>query len=486
MKLLVILHRWLGITTSLFFLLWFTSGIVMMYAEMPELSESERLEALPSLDIGRAQLSAAQAIDRAQLDEVSAIRLTSLFGRPVWRMRPPFGPWSLVFADTGELRYGFQYDEAQDSIRPFLTPGAHPRLVAALSEPDQWTLEGNFGGLKPLYHVTFDDPASTELYISSVTAEVVLRSTRRTRMLAWMGAIPHWIYLTEIRQHAAFWRQLVIWLSGTGCAVALLGLAVGIWRSIQRQGNIARRSLRDVSPFAGMMRWHHWAGLIFGILTFTWVFSGLLSMEPGEYSTGSVPTSEQSAAFSGEELDYHAFDAPPSQLLASHPLAREVQIRQVAGRPYYLIAEAGKPQQLIDGTGQPVEPFPDTFLIAAAHIAVPENAITEQVTLRDYDWYYYDRSRQRPLPVLRVKFDDPPRTWLYIDPQRGVIEARYDHSGRVTRWLYHGFHSWDFPFLYSRRPAWDILVITFCLGGILLSISGVVIGYRRLRTVLLR
>ena len=65
MRLLVFLHRWLGIVTCLLFLDWFASGIVMMYVQMPGLSEQDRLAALPGLDAARCQLSAREAIARA-------------------------------------------------------------------------------------------------------------------------------------------------------------------------------------------------------------------------------------------------------------------------------------------------------------------------------------------------------------------------------------------------------------------------------------
>ena len=85
--------------------------------------------------------------------------------------------------------------------------------------------------------------------------------------------------------------------------------------------------------------------------------------------------------------------------------------------------------------------------------------------------------------MLRLKFDDPAQSWLYIDPQRANIVARYERSGRIDRWLYQGLHHFDFPLLWYSRPAWDITVIILLAGGILLSSTGVLIGYRRLRVL---
>ena len=59
----------------------------------------------------------------------------------------------------------------------------------------------------------------------------------------------------------------------------------------------------------------------------------------------------------------------------------------------------------------------------------------------EYDAYYYSQEGMKPLPVLRIRYADPQQTWLYLDPQRGVIASRLERGSRWNRWLYHGFHS---------------------------------------------
>ena len=42
-------------------------------------------------------------------------------------------------------------------------------------------------------------------------------------------------------------------------------------------------------PYAGQKRWHTMLGLIFGLVTCTWIFSGMLSMDPfGWESSGQA------------------------------------------------------------------------------------------------------------------------------------------------------------------------------------------------------
>jgi hypothetical protein len=101
--------------------------------------------------------------------------------------------------------------------------------------------------------------------------------------------------------------------------------------------------------------------------------------------------------------------------------------------------------------------------------------------LESYDAYYYSRNRQAALPVLRVKFDDPLETWVYIDPELGQIVASIHHLQRIERWLYNGLHSLDFGSWYDRRPLWDIGMIVLSLGALVTTTIGFWLGLKRLR-----
>ena len=76
---------------------------------------------------------------------------------------------------------------------------------------------------------------------------------------------------------------------------------------------------------------------------------------------------------------------------------------------------------------------------------------------------------------------NPQRTWLYIDPRRGEIVRKEEQLTRLNRWLYHGFHSLDFPFLYYRRPLWDVVVIVLSIGGLVSAVAIIFPTLRRFR-----
>jgi hypothetical protein len=176
---------------------------------------------------------------------------------------------------------------------------------------------------------------------------------------------------------------------------------------------------------------------------------------------------------------------------------KEIELLQFRGRPFYLAyqatdqlkpgqwsntdpaaflsAEAPLPHLLIaaDESRTKVREFPHDEMMIAARDAMPNARIAEAAWLNQYDAYYYHRARGRRLPALRVKYDDPQRTWLYFDPYLGAVVQKEEPRSRIERWLYNGLHSLDFPYLYQSRPAWDITVIVLSIGGCMLSATAV-------------
>jgi hypothetical protein len=157
--------------------------------------------------------------------------------------------------------------------------------------------------------------------------------------------------------------------------------------------------------------------------------------------------------------------------------------RERLHQPYYITGRAERDRLLVAADTLRVreEPFSEDSLVARLKAAHPDAAVLESELLQDYDSYYYSRSRQTPLPVLRVKFDDPASTWVYIDPEMSQVLASIHRLNRVERWLYNGLHSLDFAFWYSRRPLWDVGMLALLLGGLTSSVLGLVMGVRRLR-----
>jgi hypothetical protein len=128
--------------------------------------------------------------------------------------------------------------------------------------------------------------------------------------------------------------------------------------------------------------------------------------------------------------------------------------------------------------GAPQAEFDRQRLANVVTAAAGPAGVAEIRALDQYDRYYLDRRRRRPLPVLLVRMNDEGETRYYIDPKTATVAGSYNARNWVTRWLYHGLHSLDFPWLYNYRPAWDIVVIAFMLGGTALGVTSMIMAWR--------
>jgi PepSY-associated TM region len=500
-RFLILLHRYLGIPLSVLFVLWFVTGIAMIYVGgMPQLSPRERLERLAPLPLDRVALLPPAAAERAGVSAEQRVRLVAVMDRPAYR----FGaaPYTTtVFADDGELLDEIDVDRARTVAGRFLeVPSDALRYFGTIESADQWTLQ--LGRELPLYKFV-DDDAGTEVYVSPVNAEVVLATTARDRALAWIATIPHWFYFTPLRANQPLWYWTVVGAAALGCLLAAAGLVLGVLQFRRTKPFRLAASIR----YVGWMRWHYVLGALFGVFALTWVFSGLLSMEPFSWSNArglEVPRD----ALSGGSLELERFaslgDAARWRDVLGERVPKEIELKRIHDRPYYVARHTsahadGKRERLhqpyqIGGRNAPEsllvdaetfvprrEPFGEQALLERLRAAEVGAAITDSEWLTDYDAYYYSRGRQAPLPVLRVKFADPLETWVYIDAETSEVVAAIHRLNRLERWLYNGLHSLDFGFWYDRRPLWDIGMIGLSLGALGASVIGFWMGLKRLR-----
>ena len=134
-----------------------------------------------------------------------------------------------------------------------------------------------------------------------------------------------------------------------------------------------KKRVPSQSPYAGYLKWHHYAGLIFGVVTLTWTYSGLLSMGPFNWFSSPGITSQQREAFTGgplradlltldnlraaaEELDRSFASGRPAGLV------KELDVAQVRGEPYWLAYRAPSDEEAVQwmhgrtATARPASP----------------------------------------------------------------------------------------------------------------------------------
>jgi hypothetical protein len=467
---------------------------------MPHLSERERLGHIPPLDLSTAAVSPAQ-LEETYGVSPRRIRLEMFYdGRPVYRF-----DGLTVYADSGELTAGASRDEAVELVRRWVP--AHAATVhydAFLEDSDQWTLYSQYRELMPLHRIAVGDPAGTVYYVAQDIGEPVMKTDRRGRFWGYISAVLHWTYFTSLRRNGPLWQQLVAWGSIAGAVMCVLGMVVGIVRV--RLARYRMRSGPSYSPYSGWMKWHHYTGLIFGVVTITWAFSGAMSLGRPFPSLRNRPqTDAQRTAVARTPLDptQVTLERLRAGLAAVTPsfAPKELDVVQFQGEPYFIAYRPPEPYAYEDEIGANEEQnqgrqehlivsalhpergtfrrFDENSMWTIAKAAMPGVPMQDAAWLQEYDAYYYNQDGNRPLPVLRVRYADADSTWLYLDPNLGTM-TKQDWGGRWNRWLYHGLHSLDFPFLYYQRPLWDIVLIVLSIGGTVLSASTLVPSWRRL------
>ncbi len=486
---LIFLHRWLGVGLCLLFLMWFTSGVVMMYWDFPSVGVQDRLDRSPVLDPSQIRISPSEAYAKLKSDQPAGqVRLNTFGGRPVYRFRAGRGEM-LVYADLGEEQTTVPAEMIARVAAAWTVQPASAATVDAVEEVDQWTVSGGLRNLRPLWKYSW--PNGEQVYVSGVNGEVVQYTTSASRFWAYMGAIPHWLYFTPLRKHQSQWSQFVIWTSAVGTLSAILGIAIGIWmyspaRRYRYQG--ADSSI----PYSGQKRWHTILGLVFGVSAATWAFSGFLSMDPFPVTTGGPaagsargkgrPTglANLPGALRGR-FQLSAFQAKPPEkaLLQLDGLkAKELEFTSFAGQPVYLATLERGDTRIIPLDGDITRQFEnDRVMEVVRKAAGPEN-LAELRVMNDYDAYYLDRHHERPLPVIFARLNDAENTRYYIDPKTTRVVGSYGSSRWMTRWLYHGLHSLVFPCLYKYRHLWDIVVLSLMLGGTALCVTSLVLAWR--------
>lgn len=88
---------------------------------------------------------------------------------------------------------------------------------------------------------------------------------------------------------------------------------------------------------------------------------------------------------------------------------------------------------------------------------------------------------ERRLPVLRLAYDDAHATWVHLDPYTGEVASSLDRRQRLGRWLFNLLHSWDLPAMLDAGWVREAVLLVLGAGGLLFSVTAVVIGARRLR-----
>ncbi|EJP77502.1 TPA: PepSY domain-containing protein [Stenotrophomonas maltophilia] len=486
-----LVHRWLGIGGCLLMLLWFVSGMVMLFIGYPKLTPGERLAALPVLADAR-DLQGLSVLPAAVQAEPESVALTTLRGEPAYVVRNGrnVGAWS---AYTGQALLPVSAQRAEASAAQFA--GGQAFVGATRVDEDRWTHSRALDAHRPLYRVEVGGAQPGDVYVSSHTGEVVQDAPHVQQRWNYVGAWLHWLYFLRMQSVDPVWTWVVIALSALCTVAAISGIVVGVWRWRFRGHYRTGAKTPYVEPW---MRWHHLIGLVAAAFVFTWIFSGLMSMNPlGVFS--STREAIDSGRYRGGTVAVDGALGEPAALLAAVDDARfkpvEIQWRRIDGELFAVLLDGQRETRIVSGSDGHLQV---ARLLPAAWLQQKVRALSDAPMQRYWvqlaaDAYFYPRAPEamngaavRRFPVAVADFGDAEATRVYLDLATGDPLLTMGRRERVGRWLFYFLHSWDLPAMLRQDTARLAVLLLLSLAGAALCATATVIGYRRLRMKLRR
>jgi len=466
---LVWFHRWLGIATCLIFAAWFASGAILLFQPFPSLGKADAVAMAEPIAAGAVQVSPAQALALADKD-ATGLRLVQRAGAPAYLAQTAKSP-IVIDAGTGARLGPIEAAQAESIV------AAAGFRVARVDGPfayDQWIVHNQFDPVRPFFRVNLRDGAGTQLYVSAVTGEIVQRTTFSERAWNWGGAVLHWVYITPLRSSFVAWDQTVWWLSFVAMLVAVAGTILGIVRTVA-----VKRAGRPGLSFFRLkwMRWHHLLGLFASVFVLGWILSGWLSMDHGRlFSRGQATPAEQ-ARYAGIPLG-RSVSGISASFAGTLPGAKTIGFVSIGGVPLLAVAGREGRAALFMTDGDPLdETARGRILRAALGAAWPDTSIGAPRVPSRSDLYVLAEG----MPESAVQYRLGEGIWVYVDTATGGIVTVMNASRASYAWIYYALHTFNFPGLSDRPLLRKIVVLLPLLFGFLFSITGVVIGYQRLR-----
>jgi hypothetical protein len=463
-------HRWLGIVTCLVFALWFASGAVLLFKPFPSLPRGDQLALERPVAFPAVRASPAEAM--AAVRGGAALRLVQRGAIPAY----------IVGTEKGAV----PVDARSGALLPLIAPAEASAIAtrlggaAASASPafdyDQWIVHNRFDPLRPFYRLDLHDAGGTQLYLSARTGELVQRTTRWDRGWNWVGAVLHWAYFTPIRSSFTLWDRTVWILSLVALLVAVAGTILGVIRTLA-----ARRQRKPALTFYRLrwMRWHHLLGLFASIFVLTWILSGWLSMDHGRLFSRGHASEVALARYEGQSLT-DAMKVIRPETFVRYGQSRELSFSVVGGSA---IVTAWQPdgtvrRRLADGapldTGRVTE-----FARRGIAAAWPGAPVASPVQIPSTDTY----ALAEGWPTSALLFAGVPGTRpdIVVNGTDGQILTVLDRSRKAYAWVYYALHTFNFPGLTTHPVLRQILVLIPLLFGFAFSITGVVIGFQRMR-----
>lgn len=485
------IHKISGVVIALFFLMWFVSGIVLLYHKYPKVDERDTYRHAEVLDSSNLP-SIYDIPGMTDTTKIKTLSVSRNLGNTVWTIsgassrkdnamdKQSKGDKSFIF--TGDtLIPQKKITPAQiDSIACLWADSKAISKVDTLKERQQWILYDRFEKSLPILRYHFDNPDKTEIFISMKNGEVVQASTKTERFWAYLGAIPHKFYFQGIRTNTERWKTIML-IGGLICLIAALsGMYIGIYYILINW----KKHHTFASPFKKRIwRYHHIAGLIFGIFLTGWGVSGALSTQripkwmvdyEGDYSVSATKLwGRKPLKLKDYKLDYRmVFD--------KYPQVKSISWQHFGKTPAYLVV-SGEKEYFVDASQEdkvaPLE-ISESEIADAVERYFGDDVKFNMTLMDDYDEYYLSAKGQQPLPVWKVDIDNGDGARIYISPSDGYVKY-LNENRRVKKWLFAACHYLDIKYFVLHKTLRYITLWILAIGCVFVIVTGVAIFFSK-------
>lgn len=485
------IHQITGLIIALFFIMWFVTGIILLYHKYPRVTQSDYYSHAEALSLN--ELPAVYDIpDLADSSKVKTLMVNRNLGQTVWTIsgvsnrkenpmdvKPEISNKFIVTGDTLFSQSKVTLSQL-DSIACVWAGSKSILKVDTLNERQQWILYERYDRSLPILKYYFDNPEKSEIYISQKSGEVLQATTKSERAWSWVGAIPHKLYFTFLRTDVDRWKNALL-IGGLLCLVASLsGLYLGIYFLFVSK----RKQHKFASPFKKhVWRYHHIAGLIFGIFLVAWGISGSLAMQrvpkwlvnyDGDYFvSASKLWGRKPLPLKDYKLDYR-------EILKKYPDVKSISWEHFGKIPAYLVVSGEKELYVDASIATSVE------LLEIPKVEI-ENAITRyfgddvkySIALQeDYDEYYLSTPGDYPLPVWKVDVENSDGTRMYISPSDGYVKYLNDNR-MAKKWLFAATHYLDIKYFVLHRSLRYACLWILSIACVSIIVTGIIIFFSK-------